>query len=183
MYAYRHTNFHYYIEVTPDWQTKINFWSQVLQLLETWISQLDTSPASSSVKCCIRDSVFIGGRVAVFTVVLCGVTEKARKPLKTLWSTELLFRAFVESIAGILVEDLRGFSTPLACGICFVWHVARMCTFVTEAGFVHPGFIAFIRCTSHLTNAVGAVKRRWKWDWSNGDWWFTDSSPPILLNC
>ena len=54
MYAYRHTNFHYYIEVTPDWQTKINFWSQALQLLETWISQLDTSPASSSVQCCIR---------------------------------------------------------------------------------------------------------------------------------
>ena len=47
--------------------------------------------------------MFIGGPVAVFTVVLCGVTEKARKPLENLWSTELLFRAFVESIAGILV--------------------------------------------------------------------------------
>ena len=67
-------------------------------------------------------------------------------------------------------------STPLACGICFGWHVARMCTFVTEAGFVHPGFIALIRCISHLTNAVGTVKRRWKWDWSNGDWWFTEEN-------
>lgn len=47
--------------------------------------------------------MFIGGPVALFTVVLCGVTEKPRKPLKNRHTTELFFRAFVESMAGILV--------------------------------------------------------------------------------
>jgi hypothetical protein len=47
--------------------------------------------------------VFIGGPVALFTVVLCGVTAKSRKPLKNRHTTELFFRAFVESMEGILV--------------------------------------------------------------------------------
>ena len=36
---------------------------------------------------------------------------------------------------------VRRVSAPLACGICLLRHVARMCSFLCEDYFVHPGLL------------------------------------------